>query len=52
MILTVVVLCIHDEQANPVWVTLRQEAIPSEVRASPSAKCLVRAIYDREQGST
>ena len=41
-------LCIHDQQANPVWVTLRQEAIPSEVRASPSAKCLVRAVYDRE----
>jgi hypothetical protein len=42
------VLCIHDQQANPVWVTLRQEAIPSEVRASPSAKCMVRAVYDRE----
>ena len=41
-------LCIHDQQANLVWVTLRQEAIPSEVRASPSAKCMVRAVYDRE----
>ena len=40
------VLCIHDQQANLVWVTLRQEAIPSEVRATPSAKCMVRAVYD------
>ena len=39
-------LCIHDQQANLVWVTLRQEAIPSEVRATPSAKCMVRAVYD------
>ena len=40
------VLCIHDQQASPVWVTLRQEAITSVVRARPvpAAKCLVRAV--------
>ena len=43
-------LCIHDHQASPVWVTLRQEAITSVVMARPvpAARFLVRAVYDRE----
>jgi len=44
------VLCIHNQQDNPAWVTLRQESITSIVSARPlpAAKCLVRAVYDKE----
>jgi len=44
------VLCIHNKQDSTSWVGLRQEAITSMVcaRPVPAAKCLVKAVYDRE----
>merc|ERR1719483_1977904 len=44
------VLCIHNKYDTPGWANLRQTAITSVVQARPvpASRCLVRAVYDRE----